>query len=1366
MMPPPPKKQYHETVTARVNLLRSGVHPNPGPLRVLSWNMNRYKSSRLYLEDLVASYDPDIIHIQESWLKSEVSDDLLQIKGFDLHRRDRVSVNKTVGGGLLSYFKCSLHAEFIPEESCHTHVESLYCKFKTVLGTVSTCNIYIPPDALHLPKSLVLSDLTFGDFNAHHESWSSKIPRKASGRVVSSWILDNGLAIIQLSPSIPTHGTTPDLALHSPQFKSLNSIQIDPSLVNSDHTPIITDFDITPLSSSQQIPAHRKFFHDRFKESHWKSFTASLESHCPRLNNIRSLSKLCKALLKTIDRVAISTLPNKWYPLKASQHQRSNLNAENILLQSGKRGFSWTYKKLRELKGEATGLHTPSAPLESLHQRFFPTDSRSDELQIPTVSPQAFSDPSCRPFSTSEAQAVLDSLKRSDSTGPDAISNNMLLHLGEQALHLILRIANWSFYRGTLPKCLKVAHVIPTYKGNKRDPTDAASYRPISLTSILSKFIESLMLSRLEHLLIDKLDPKQSGFVPGRTTDENIAVLINAASETKSDYLQCAVLILFDISGAFDNVDHNLLMDRIKPLLPTPFVRWIGNFLSDRTAHLLHGSTRSKPIACTKGVPQGSILGPLLFRMYVDSLPESITVSDTSLLYADDLAVYVSSSTIDDLEARANKAIGQVECWLDNSRMSLSHSKTEYMSIGKRFTEDKRICRRPRLYFPSTVDDVPIPRGSYQFFYDHIDDGAAALLNFENGPIFPLGINGRSVNNRSQFINTIPKGEFSLTAAIPLRQVKQTRYLGVIIDDNLTFESQKTKILNTLKRGIALLSMVSSYQVKTEVLRQVIFGLILSRAYYGLAAFAPLLSKKAQEEIELTQRVLQRKLTGCLNSTATPALSVESGILPFKLHLSKSTALMNERFLRNNKNSPSWSILDPEKTSSIWKTFASIHSNRYPTPSLRSYHCLPHHQAPWEPPPDVTFNPWREFRKSLEPVQNLEAALSTMKNLPPAIARLYTDASYFQDKEQNYRCGNAACLIIGNKCFSKRKRYTPALMIYNAEQQALLSAVELLEEHSSWLPRGRVHIITDSQSSVSSLAKGYLRQRSTTNMEILKRIMLLRRPITFQFVPSHCGIIGNELADSQASKAASSDTLQITEVAFDYRMVQCSITNQVNKIWLRERDSNHVHYWSTLGGRIQRFHPNLKRADEVHISRLRTGHHHLIKIPSQGLTNCNFCNEPLTSTHHLLFNCLALRPIVQQYFPPTATLEQGEMDVGQNLHKFFSTEHQPELMKLIMKLHELPLWQAIPQQHLMEHLYKWTSFPTFNTATRKTVVAYIKEAYTLTDIEEIHTNLDWVWMYCYPDYLNNDTSMKKLLDKIQDSQYSRIDAAWFNRQVR
>ena len=124
------------------------------------------------------------------------------------------------------------------------------------------------------------------------------------------------------------------------------------------------------------------------------------------------------------------------------------------------------------------------------------------------------------------------------------------------------------------------------------------------------------------------------------------------------------------------------------------------------------------------------------------------------------------------------------------------------------------------------------------------------------------------------------------------------------------------------------------------------------------------------------------------------------------------------------------------------------------------------------------------------------------------------------------------------------------------------------------------------------------------------------------------------------------------------------------------------------------------------------------------------------------------------------------MDVGQNLHKFFSTEHQPELMKLIMKLHELPLWQAIPQQHLMEHLYKWTSFPTFNTATRKTVVAYIKEAYTLTDIEEIHTNLDWVWMYCYPDYLNNDTSMKKLLDKIQDSQYSRIDAAWFNRQVR
>ena len=85
------------------------------------------------------------------------------------------------------------------------------------------------------------------------------------------------------------------------------------------------------------------------------------------------------------------------------------------------------------------------------------------------------------------------------------------------------------------------------------------------MTSIVAKFIEALILRRLEHLLEGSLDPNQSGFVPGRTTDENIAILANAASETRQDFEKCGVLLFFGISGAFDNVSHRIYSRKTYP---------------------------------------------------------------------------------------------------------------------------------------------------------------------------------------------------------------------------------------------------------------------------------------------------------------------------------------------------------------------------------------------------------------------------------------------------------------------------------------------------------------------------------------------------------------------------------------------------------------------------------------------------------------------------------------------------------------------------------------------------------------------------------------------------------------------------------
>ena len=1276
--------------------------------------------------------------------------------GYSYIRRDRKTVSKSRGGGLLTYFRNGLKISHNNDVSSgSSDIEALEFSLASTIGSITFKNIYIPPGVSRLPSSYDLGDMAFGDFNAHHESWSQKVPTKSAGSTVFDWINDNGLELVQLKPTIPKHGTTPDLVLHSPQHKCLSVCQYDPDALMSDHTPILADFDITTFSNFSQ-----------FQDAHWTAFSDTLESHTTRLLKIKSLKKLSNNFVHTVEKVAIAKLPNKWCKPRHKGRERilAPLSPSQVASQGCDKGFSWTYRKIRELRGDKTALPTPRAPMASLISRFFPSGSDSTRPEAPKVKPGDYETPECSPFSQEEARAVFSSLKRTNSAGPDSISNNMLLHLGPQMILVLLRIANWSLRRGILPECFKKANVIPFLKGNGKDPSEPSSYRPISMTSIVAKFIEALILRRLEHLLEGSLDPNQSGFVPGRTTDENIAILANAASETRQDFEKCGVLLFFDISGAFDNVSHRILVERLIPLLPKPYVRWLVDFLSNRSARLLYGKTYSKDIGCNKGVPQGSILGPLLFRLYVDTLPQSVTKADIKLLYADDLSVFVSSNKIGDLETKANEAIGQVESWLSDSNMSLSQAKTEFLAIGTRFDSGKGLCRFPRLYLPSTKRLESFSQPS--LLLDKLDEGPGAQLNLESGPVFPLTVNGRDVSTRTDFRSRVGKKKLDIFTAIPIRRVEHARYLGVLIDDRLTFEPQLNKVTSTMKRGIGLLKMISSFEIKTEVLRQLVNGLVLARAYHGLAAYAPYLRRDSWKRVETIHRKLMLKLTGCSSSASVQAVSVESDILPFKQHLAKSMALIYERYQRYAENAPTWSLFNGEGEEGRWESSATHFSKCFPTPSVKSRFYLPHHQAPWEPPPNVTVLPSRDFRKSPDTEHNLNYALASIESLPPAIARVYTDASYFEDKDGCYHCGNAAVLVFRNKCYTKLQRYNPSLMIYNAEQRALISALDIVRDNSPQLPNGRIHIISDSQSSLSSLAKGYLCQHSRTNHEILSQISTLNRPFTMQFVPSHCGVIGNELADSLASKAASSE-IPLTEVPFDYRMAQCSIVNQVRKAWLRSRDTRHVHNLATSSGRVQKFHQDLLRSDEIIIARVRTGHHELVKLPALGLTDCRFCNHTDTDAHHLLSRCNGARIIVQQFFPDIPQCDDPTND-GQHHHTFFATENQPKLAAMLKDLESylqsFPLRAALPRQWLLRHLVKFSNLPKLTSRDKLEVLQAIDNAYNHTVIEEIHNFLWTVELFCYNGI--EKTQFTDLLNKIHYANYERIERKWFDYKVR
>ena len=1063
-----------------------------------------------------------------------------------------------------------------------------------------------------------------------------------------------------------------------------------------------------------------------------------------------NVNKLGCEFISLIEEVAIETLPNKWFKSNTKRRKKlPKLRPDLIAKIGSSKGAAWAFDKLRELRGGRSNSKEVPVAADDLLDHFF-GDSKSSPLLVPDSKPADYDDSSCGSFSIHELYTVLKSLTPSHGSGLDSVSNNMLLNLGPRMLLLLLRLASLSFRRGIFPSCMKKAKVIIIPKGGDRDPLLPSSYRPISLTSIVSKCLESLVGNRCEHLLEGKLDPRQSGFTPGRNVEENISLLVDAASGVQKLYDGYGAIILFDISGAFDNVDHQILVDRLVAVLPVPYVKWLANYLSDRNVSLSLGLDNGSR-SCTKGVPQGSVLGPLLFRIFVDSLPGLISDADLSVLFADDLAVFLQHEKIDGIEAKGLSVISQIEGWMVSSKMEVNMKKTEYVAFGKRISgSDVEWSRAPRFYFPSSVEELHMPTGSAGALTEKLSPSIGAVLDLADA-LLPLEIDGYPVTRRSDFVRLAcarKSKEFRLKAAIPLKRVRSAKYLGVIIDDSLCFDEQVDKIVKTIRAGCGLLKMFSAYEVKTDTLRQLVDGAVLSRAFFGLKAFSPFLSDAQIKRIEACLRHLRIRLTGCSFSTKDVVLTVESRIPPLQQTISRLLALVHEDLLRRQPECPSWRLFNGGEKKRPWQTRVEACSSEFSLSELRSQKVLPHQYPPWSKHPPLVVNTSCGYDKTDTPEEKYTVAMTTLNELPPCVAEVYTDASVFHDEERGLLCGGAAVLLVAGKVIEKLSKFQPSLTIYNAEQLALLSALELLEENLHVVSHGVIHIFSDCQSALASLHRGPSRQSSSTNREIFERSVLLDRPLIFQHVPSHCGIAGNELADTLAKKAAL-QSVDPELTPYDFRMAQCCIKKQANWKAMGTVDSSHSYSKATLGSGPQRFLPCLTRGQEVELSRLRTSHHRLVKLPrvTAGFKCCLFCGFQDTSTEHLLLECVETRELVKQ------TMRFLTPDDELSLDMFFRTEWQPFTLLLISKLDnhlkelsdnplllKFPLQGIFVRKKLITHIERKTSFSLLGSDVKKYVMELIDNAYKATDLNVVIDDLFMVNVLVNPSWSESKLS--------------------------
>lgn len=374
---------------------------------------------------------------------------------------------------------------------------------------------------------------------------------------------------------------------------------------------------------------------------------------------------------------------------------------------------------------------------------------------------------------------VIGTLTPKDSSGYDNLSSKMLIQLSP-IIHSPLRlIINQSLITGIFPDQLKIAVITPIYKGKNSDQHQFVNYRPVSLLPTLSKIIEKVVHKQLDAYMTknELFNSSQYGFRKNHSTEfATIEIVDKIANEIDKKKIPFSVFI--DLSKAFDTLDHGILLKKLHyyGIEGTP-LKWFESYLTGRSQSVKYNNTISSRLEIKTGVPQGSILGPLLFLIYINDISK-VSRLFQAILFADDTSLIgtftsfqlfaaKSHGDIKLLSTRINTELQLVHEWLKINKLSLNVDKTKVMIFHSR-------QRNMTLY-------------------DNLK----------------LELDG-----------------------IPIKRVKSFNFLGIILNEYLTWTDHISHISQKISPVVALLMRLKN-SLPTNILKMIYNSLILSRLHYG-----------------------------------------------------------------------------------------------------------------------------------------------------------------------------------------------------------------------------------------------------------------------------------------------------------------------------------------------------------------------------------------------------------------------------------------------------------------------------------------------------------------------------------------------------